>query len=74
MRGVLRAGTQMEHGNKLGAGIGGQPEPQNLLGVAQLGCTARPTAAAEGGGYGSSAHAKSVHVRQHESERLVLVA
>ncbi len=25
----------MEHGNKLGAGIDGEPEPQHLLGVAQ---------------------------------------
>ena len=34
---VLRSGTQLEHRQKLGAGIDGQPEPQNLLGAAQPG-------------------------------------
>ena len=29
--------TQMEHGNKLGAGIDGEPEPEGLLGIAQPG-------------------------------------
>ena len=29
--------TQMEYRNKLGAGVDGQPEPQDLLGVAQPG-------------------------------------
>ncbi len=30
MRGVLRAGTQMEDGKKLRAGVDGQPEPEHL--------------------------------------------
>jgi hypothetical protein len=34
---VLRAQTQMEHGNHLAAGIDGEPEPEDLLGVAQPG-------------------------------------
>src|SRR5215471_5715465 len=37
MRRMLCAGSQMEHGHKLGARIDGQPEPQDLLGVAQPG-------------------------------------
>jgi len=37
MRHILRAQTQMEHGNNLGARIDGEPEPQDLLGVAQSG-------------------------------------
>ena len=37
MRHVLRAGTQLEHRQNLGAGIDGQPQPQNLLGAAQPG-------------------------------------
>jgi len=32
---VLRAGTQMEDGKKLGAGVDGQPEPQHLFRAAQ---------------------------------------
>ena len=32
---VLRAGSQMEHRKKLGAGVDGQPEPQHLFGAAQ---------------------------------------
>jgi hypothetical protein len=28
---ALRAGTQMEHGNNLGEGITGQPEPHHAL-------------------------------------------
>ena len=31
MRHLLRAGTQLEHGKKLGARINRQPEPQALL-------------------------------------------
>ncbi len=31
MRHLLRAGTEMEHGNKLCAGINCQPEPQHLF-------------------------------------------
>jgi hypothetical protein len=34
---VLRAGTQMEHGQKFGAGVDGQPEPKHLCGAAQPG-------------------------------------
>ena len=37
MRGVLRAGAQMEDGKQLRAWVDDQPEPQGLLGVAQLG-------------------------------------
>ncbi|TMD44115.1 MAG: hypothetical protein E6I90_10015 [Chloroflexi bacterium] len=37
MRHVLRAGTQLEHRQNLGAGIDDQPQPQNLLGAAQPG-------------------------------------
>ena len=37
MRRMLCAGSQMEHGHELGARIDGQPEPQDLLGVAQPG-------------------------------------
>jgi hypothetical protein len=33
----LRTQTQLEHGKNLGAGIDGEPEPQDLLGVAQPG-------------------------------------
>ena len=32
---MLCTWTQMEHGNKLGAGIDGEPEPQHLFGAAQ---------------------------------------
>jgi hypothetical protein len=35
MSGVLCAGTQMEHGNKLGARVDGQPEPQHLCSSAE---------------------------------------
>jgi hypothetical protein len=35
MRHLSRAGTQMEHWNKLGAGINCQPEPQHLFVAAQ---------------------------------------
>jgi len=31
----LRAQTQMEHGKNLGAGIDGEPEPEDLLGITQ---------------------------------------
>ena len=34
---MLCAGTQMEHGKKLRAGIDGQPQPQHLLVAAQPG-------------------------------------
>ena len=34
---VLGAGTQMEHGKNLRAGIDGQPEPEHLCGAAQPG-------------------------------------
>jgi hypothetical protein len=34
---VLCAGTQMEHGQNLGARVDGQPEPQHLCGAAQPG-------------------------------------
>ena len=34
VRCILCTWTQMEHGNKLGAGIDGEPEPEDLLGVA----------------------------------------
>lgn len=34
---MLGPWTQMEHRNKLGAGVDGQPEPQDLLGIAQPG-------------------------------------
>src|SRR6266852_2692351 len=37
MRHVLRAGTQMEHGNNLRAGIDCQPQPQDLFVAAQPG-------------------------------------
>ena len=37
MRGVLRARAQMEDGKQLRAGVDDQPEPQDLLGVAQPG-------------------------------------
>ena len=37
MRHVLRAGTQMEHGKNLRAGIDGQPQPQHLFVAAQPG-------------------------------------
>src|SRR5215469_14918607 len=33
----LGAQTQMEHGKNLGAGIDGEPEPEDLLGAAQPG-------------------------------------
>jgi hypothetical protein len=32
---MLRAGTQMEHRNKLREGVNCQPEPQHLCGAAQ---------------------------------------
>jgi hypothetical protein len=32
---MLCTWTQMEHGNQLGAGIDGEPEPQHLFGAAQ---------------------------------------
>jgi len=35
VRHVLRAGTQMEHRQNLGARVDGQPEPQHLAGTAQ---------------------------------------
>ena len=34
---VLRAGTQLEHGKKLGAGINRQPQPEHVLRAAQAG-------------------------------------
>ena len=34
---VLRAGTQLEDGKKLGAGIDGKPEPERLFGAAEAG-------------------------------------
>ena len=37
MRSMLCAGTQREHGQKLGAGVDGQPEPENLMGAAEPG-------------------------------------
>ncbi len=37
MRHVLRAGTQLEDGKNLGAGINGQPEPEHLFGTAEAG-------------------------------------
>src|SRR5260221_7309081 len=37
MRRVLRARTELKHRKNLGEGINGQPEPQDLLGVAQPG-------------------------------------
>jgi hypothetical protein len=37
MRHVLRAGTQLEDGKNLGAGIDGQPEPEHLFGAAEPG-------------------------------------
>ena len=37
LRHVLRAGTQLEDGKNLGAGINGQPEPEHLFGTAQAG-------------------------------------
>jgi hypothetical protein len=37
MRHVLRAGTQLEDGKNLGAGIDGKPEPEDLFGTAEAG-------------------------------------
>ena len=37
MRHVLRAGTQLKDGKKLGARVNGQPEPEHLSGTAQPG-------------------------------------
>jgi hypothetical protein len=37
MRHVLRAGTQLEDGKKLGAGIDGKPEPEHVFGAAEAG-------------------------------------
>jgi hypothetical protein len=37
MRHVLRAGTQLEDGQNLGAGIDGQPEPEYVCGAAEAG-------------------------------------
>jgi hypothetical protein len=34
---VLRAGTQLEHGQNFGARINGQPQPEHLFGSAQPG-------------------------------------
>jgi len=34
---VLRAGTKREHGQNLGAGIDGWPDPEHVLGVASPG-------------------------------------
>ena len=35
VRGVLRAGAEMEHRKNLGAGVDGQPDPEHVCGVAQ---------------------------------------
>jgi hypothetical protein len=35
MRRVLRAGAEIKHGQKLRAGVDGQPEPEHLSGAAQ---------------------------------------
>jgi len=43
MRHMLRAGTQLEDGKKLGAGIDGQPEKDALVWHSGGGCTVRPT-------------------------------
>ena len=35
MRRVLRAGAEIKHGQKLRAGVDGQPEPEHLSGAAE---------------------------------------
>jgi hypothetical protein len=70
----LGAQTQMEHGKNLGAGIDGEPVPQDLLGVAQPGAQFVEAAGAGGAGYGSSAGARSVHARAARVSQVVIVA
>ena len=71
---VLCAGTEMEDWKKLRAGIDGQPEKDAPVWSCAAWCAAHPAADAGAGDGRRSVRARSVHVAQRESERLVMVA
>jgi hypothetical protein len=72
VRGMVCTWTKMEHGNKLGARIDGEPEPQHLFSAAV--CAVRPPAGAGGADGRRSARAGCARASPHATERLGMVA
>jgi hypothetical protein len=71
---VLGAGTQREHGQKLGEGIDGQPEKDAGVWSYAAGCAVRPMAGAGAADGRSNVRVRPERASPRATERLVMVA
>jgi hypothetical protein len=74
MRGVLRAGTQMEHGKNLGARVDRQPQKDAPEWRSAAWFAVHPVGGVGAADDRRSVRARTERVRQHGTERLVMVA